>query len=182
MELHASYRRSIMKKIVTLACSLVLVAAAATALPPGNTVIQLSDILRPSETGSLYGAGQEVSFAANNYNPPSGPTEMTICSAIANCGTYPNASCSTDTTGATCQAVDRNCAAGERGYARCGSTYTYCPVCPSTCTEGATRWVPTGYCCYYGGAEKEQEQCISGEWQPLGSFRCGISAACPPQP
>lgn len=174
-----------MKKIVTLACSLVLVATAATALPPGNTAIQLSDILRPSETGGLCGAGQEVSFAAkppNNYNPPSGPSEMTICSAIADCGTYPDVSCATDTNGATCQAVDRNCAIGERGYARCHTTYTYCPVCPPTCTEGATRWVLTGNCCYYGGGEKEQEQCISGVWQPLGNFKCGISAACPPLP
>ena len=45
----------------------------------------------------------------------------------ANCGTT-TVSCSSS---GTCTAVDRNCAAGQRGYVQCGTTKTFCPsLCP----------------------------------------------------
>jgi len=44
----------------------------------------------------------------------------------ASCAPYGSVSCS----GSSCSAVDRNCSAGQCGYAKCGSTYYYCPSCP----------------------------------------------------
>ncbi|MCG8462679.1 MAG: hypothetical protein MI919_40860, partial [Holophagales bacterium] len=53
------------------------------------------------------------------------------CSAYASCWDGTSRSCSTTVSGATCAGVDSNCSA-QRGYARCGTTYSYCPACPSS--------------------------------------------------
>src|SRR6185295_20237232 len=59
-----------------------------------------------------------------------------LCSAAARCDPYASISCSTTVVGATCEGHDRNCAAGERGFVRCDTNYTYCPPCG--CTEAPT--------------------------------------------
>lgn len=58
--------------------------------------------------------------------------DKAVCTA--NCQGAGTASCS----GTTCSAVNRNCAAGERGYAQCGSTTQYCNECPlcGACLDG----------------------------------------------
>ena len=93
-----------------------------------------------------------------------------LCSAAARCDPYASISCSTTTVGATCEAHDRNCSAGERGYVRCGSSYTYCPTC-TLCTEGSFRYVPTGNCCDILKEQREQ-QCVNGVWVNTGFFDC----------
>lgn len=57
---------------------------------------------------------------------PPAPQEASTCTATADCGTYPDVSC---TGSGTCTAVDRNCP-NQEGYVRCGSTYKFCPPCP----------------------------------------------------
>jgi hypothetical protein len=85
----------------------------------------------------------------------------------ANCGGGSSVSCSG--TG-TCVAVDRNCAAGERGYVHCsGQAVKYCPPCQ--CQEGATRQYPAG-CCAFGEFRVVYEECINGRWEQYDEF-CG---------
>jgi hypothetical protein len=51
------------------------------------------------------------------------PTKSTCSADCQGAGT---ASC----TGSTCEAVNRDCSAGQQGYARCGSNYFFCSACP----------------------------------------------------
>lgn len=63
---------------------------------------------------------------------PAGATPLPLATRSycqANCQGYGSASCS---IAGSCTAVDRNCAAGERGRATCGATVVYCDACPST--------------------------------------------------
>ena len=94
-------------------------------------------------------------------------TEAT-CSATADCGQFSDVSCTTSVSGATCQGVDRDCGIGERGYVRCGSSYSYCPPCGAVCEDGDVDLVSTSFCCT---AEPVSEQlhrlyrCVNGQWQ-----------------
>ena len=72
------------------------------------------------------------------------------CTASASCGTY-SINCS-GSGAESCQGVDKNCGAGQTGYVRCGSRYTYCAQCvvdpePNPCPYGYY-WNPQDYCCY----------------------------------
>jgi hypothetical protein len=74
----------------------------------------------------------------------------------ASCGFDASVSCSGS---GSCTAVDQNCAAGQQGYVQCGSTLTYCPVCPPLldCNQfnhGSCfySWDPVIQCCVSGGA------------------------------
>ncbi|HEV2856657.1 MAG TPA: hypothetical protein VHC97_27970 [Thermoanaerobaculia bacterium] len=93
-----------------------------------------------------------------------------LCSAAARCDPYPSISCSSSVTGATCQGVDRNCSAGQQGFVRCNTSYTYCPPC-SVCPEGAYRYVATGNCCDTFKEQREQ-QCVNGTWVNTGFYDC----------
>jgi hypothetical protein len=97
------------------------------------------------------------------------------CPATANCGNSSSVSCASGITG-SCQAVDRNCLIGQRGYVTCNGVTTYCSAC--LCTEGATRNLPTGSCCDEGGGEKEQQVCSNGLWVYTGNYIC--SGPCGP--
>jgi hypothetical protein len=92
-----------------------------------------------------------------------------------------NGSEETSCTGSSCSAVERNCSIGQRGYVKCGTTYTYCPICP--CTEGQIRRIPTGNCCdcYWNpGVEKDVEKCVNGVWvyQHTSCFPGGSCPIC----
>ncbi|MEM1205231.1 MAG: hypothetical protein AAGN66_18530 [Acidobacteriota bacterium] len=64
-------------------------------------------------------------------------------SCTADCGSgASDVSCSGS---GSCTAIDRNCAAGQRGQVTCGSLTRYCPSC--ACTEGQIRWEPRSSCC-----------------------------------
>lgn len=100
---------------------------------------------------------REAPPAACELATRGGPSQdKDFCSALAHCGSY-SISCSYSGAG-SCQGVDQNCAAGERGYMRCGSTTTYCNACPepepaNPCPiypiQGCTYfWVPQEYCCH----------------------------------
>ncbi len=73
-----------------------------------------------------YGLAQSVATK--------GQENLGVCSAIADCWNGSTVSCSGG-VGTTCSAIDSNCSS-QRGYVRCGSSYTYCPSCPSCSIEG----------------------------------------------
>ena len=92
----------------------------------------------------------------------------------ADCGSAPDVSCSTS---GSCNAVDRNCGAGEPGHVTCGASTTYCPACQ--CTNGQVRYYTTSSCCCdytVDWAPKNrrkviQETCVNGFWVYSG-FSC----------
>lgn len=86
-------------------------------------------------------------------SPEQGITYLASCSA--NCYGAGSASCS----GSSCTAVDRNCSAGQRGYAQCGGTTHYCNTCSSGCT---------GSCC----------ECLSECGSTGGKKFSGVCICC----
>lgn len=96
---------------------------------------------------------------------------MATCTATADCGAYPDVHCELQGSG-TCEAVDRNCCYGQRGYVRCGSSTTYCPSCScSGCSCGSTTWEQTSSCCYGLHLWKQKRCCESG-WTYTGLTDC----------
>lgn len=96
---------------------------------------------------------------------------MATCTATADCGPYADVSCELQGSG-TCEAVDRNCCYGQRGYVRCGSSTTYCPSCScSGCSCGSTTWEQTSSCCYGLHLWKQKRCCESG-WTYTGLTDC----------
>lgn len=92
---------------------------------------------------------------------------------VAQCGSYPAVSC---WTSGTCEAVDRNCSVGERGFVECNGVRTNCPVCPSQCEEGTYKIVQ-GSCCGYRRREMRNYVCQGGVWV-LFLIDCGPSSSC----
>lgn len=161
-----------MSRLFGLACFLTLLAAAAAAQTPIDLAALPAVVSSDAAVGTLCSTSvAEPSFVAARPG-----LEKDLCSAAANCSPYSAISCASSNSGDTCQGVDRNCSVGQRGYVRCGSSYTYCPVC--LCTEGSFRYTWTGYCCYEGGREKYEEQCVNSQWLPTGVWVC--SGPCGP--
>lgn len=156
-----------MKRTWILACSLALIATAGLAQPPSDAPVTLAAILEPSApTGScpLPEEGEVSLAAAQNV------ATKALCQAYCGSGVY--VSCSY-TPPATCTAVDRNCPSTQ-GYVNCNGVTTYCqPACTTTCTEGTFRYLWTGECCWEGGRERYQQQCVNGQWQYTGVISCG---------
>ncbi len=100
-------------------------------------------------TASLSSAPAALPFLEHPVALPA--ATKAPCSATASCGSS-SVSCTSSGT-STCEAVDRNCSVRQRGYVRCGTSFTYCPACPF-CTEGALILSPTGECCN-GGIERD---------------------------
>lgn len=103
------------------------------------------------------------------------------CTAQADCGPHPSVSCEATSSSDECSFVDRDCSRNVRGYVRCGSSYTYCPFCPS-CTEGDTRWIASGCCCEFlpgspARARSIEQECSDGEWVNTGRSACANT--CP---
>src|SRR5690349_14175404 len=99
----------------------------------GVVVVMLLSVLLPAYAAELDLASDPLWKALVLDSPVSGepvPGAVNLGTealCTANCGTT-TVSCSTS---GTCTAVDRNCSAGQRGYAQCGTTKTYCPsLCP----------------------------------------------------
>jgi hypothetical protein len=101
---------------------------------------------------------------AARKDDPGGITAQSYCEA--DCGPYGSVSCSGD----TCSAVDRNCAAGQRGYVQCDGATTYCPTCG--CPEGWVEWRDGG-CCSGGRQRYLEYECISGVWEHTGTSCSG---------
>jgi len=155
-----------MKKTLVLACTLALLAVAGFAQAPGTSHVTLADIMAPAAAPAPAVADQNQPVFAANRARVSG--EKATCTA--SCGSY-NVTCSY-TPPSTCVAVDRNCPSTQ-GYVSCNGVTTYCtPSCTATCTEGATRFVATGYCCDNGTKEKEQQICSGGVWNYTGTMAC----------
>lgn len=153
-----------MKKTFVLTCTLALLAVAGFAQAPGTPHVTLADIMAPAAAPAPAVADQNQPVLASNHGRVSG--EKSTCTA--SCGSY-NVTC-TYTAPSTCTAVDRNCPTTQ-GYVTCNGVTTFCtPSCG--CTEGATRFVATGYCCDEFTKEKEQQICSGGTWQYTGTLSC----------
>lgn len=155
-----------MKKTLVLACTLALIAVAGFAQTPGEARVTLADIMAPTAAPAPAVADQNQPVFASNRARIS--AEKSICTA--SCGTY-NVTCSY-TAPSTCTAVDRNCPTAQ-GYVTCNGVTTYCSTCTAPCTEGATRYLISGYCCDEGGKHKDQQVCTGGVWQYTGEYICG---------
>ena len=153
-----------MMKTCCVALLIALAAVASFAQTPSkdDLAIALDAIFSPAPEPAA-GAEPAVDLASGRFGTKD------LCSAAARCDPYASISCSTTVVGATCEGHDRNCAAGERGFVRCDTNYTYCPPCG--CTEGAYRYVPTGNCCDIFKEQREQ-QCVNGAWVNTGFFDC----------
>lgn len=167
-----------MRTSALFTCALALVAVAGLAQAPGDGGAVPALFASPAAAGNLCPTlPGGASFATVRGG---GGGDKSVCSATALCTPFPSVSCSTSTPGATCQAVDRNCAAGQQGFVRCNTSYTYCPICdPPECTEGAIQDIPTGNCCFDGRTEKERQKCIGGHWV-FQSLVCKPPFLCPP--
>jgi hypothetical protein len=108
--------------IVGFALLLVAVAGfAQTPSPPPLTSQALAVILGESAgAGSCAAQQNGVLFAAK-------PPVKALCTATASCvsGTV---YCEGNNSTASCTAVDRNCASGERGHVTCDGATTWCPT------------------------------------------------------
>lgn len=153
-----------MMKTFGFALLIALAATASFAQTPDDLVIAWEAIFDPATLDA-----PEVTLAAARRG---GIATKDLCSAAARCDPYASISCSSAATGATCQGVDRNCAAGQPGFVRCDSAYTYCPPCG--CTEGAYRYVAAGGCCQDDPSFKRQreQQCVNGAWVNTGFYDC----------
>lgn len=76
----------------------------------------------------LPGVVAELEGRAVDLAPAEGPeVSEKSCTATATCHDGTVLQCSDPGTG-TCTGVDSNCSyAGQRGYVKCGSNYTFCP-------------------------------------------------------
>ena len=104
---------------------------------------------------------------ASNKTDPGGVTGYDV-TCTATCGGYGTVSCTVPS--GTCTAVDRNCAAGQRGYVDCNGTVTFCPVCG--CVEGQIMYEDGG-CCSGGRQRTITNKCIDGSWERIGSSCAG---------
>ncbi len=115
--------------------------------------------------------------AAEKGSPSARPTDVKA-TCTASCGGGTSVTC---TWSGTCEAVDRNCAIGQRGYVKCGTTKKSCAgLCPviqdcsrnqicnmacgvsdpdciqtNPCTNTPTctyAWSPQTYCCLTNNA------------------------------
>lgn len=127
-------------------------------------------------TASLSSAPADLPFLEHSVALPA--ANKAPCSATASCESSA-ISCTASGT-STCEAVDSNCAAGQRGYVRCGTSFTYCtPPCP-VCTEGDLDFRPTGECCNSGTSVRENHlryRCTNGQWVAQGTI-CLFTQFC----
>jgi hypothetical protein len=135
----------------------VLILAASTVAPP-------SAFFAPA---LCSGAPTPVAMA----QPSLGGGFHVASTCTADCGSFPDVSCSGD----SCSAVNQSCP-GEQGHVTCGSNTYYCPSCGTPeCTEGSFKTVTVGPTC---GCEdgmstpKDRYQCVNGQWEYQYSF-CG---------
>lgn len=155
--------------VLLLTCTVAVPAHAADGSPPASDPAAQPLAIPAGVNCSAPVAEQpldEILFASSG--PGSG-----LVTCTADCGSYPDVSC---TTSGTCTAVDRNCPS-QRGYVKCGSSYTFCPVCP--CPEGHHRFVFTGNCCDCGEEERSHEQCINGQWEFIEIVCWPNTGPCP---
>jgi hypothetical protein len=118
-----------MKKVVVVACTLLLLPMAgyvlmASEAPLSNEAIA-AILGQPGTASSCAAPPSRVNLAAKN--PGGGEIgAMAFCSA--DCVPPNSVSCS----GSVCQAWDRNCSTGEHGHVTCDSNTYWCsPTCPN---------------------------------------------------
>ena len=154
--------------LACLTCTLAVPALAADGSPPAP-VPAAQPLATPAGVNCSAPSTEqpldEVLFAS------SGPQSNATCTA--DCYPFADVSCSTS---GSCTAVDRNCP-NQRGYVKCGTSYTFCPVCP--CPEGHHRYVFTGNCCDCGQEERSHAQCINGQWEFIDIVCWPNTGPCP---
>jgi hypothetical protein len=131
-------------------------------------------------------AGAATSVIGGDAATLFGLTNGTLATCTAQCGAGAPVSCSSTPS---CEgAWDRNCAAGERGHARCNGINYYCAAA-CQCVEGELRYIEgTGCCCNYDDPEHPVarrtlriEACVNGSWVGRGSVCDGQNCGgiCP---
>lgn len=127
------------------------------------------------------------SSSASGANEKTGE-QLLRCSATARCDGEPDVTCSLSGSSGSCSWVDRNCAAGQRGYVECGGVRTTCrAVCP-VCLEGQRRTVESGSCCCdYSFPQTPEyrrvmrmEQCVNNQWVPISGTSTCTGISCDP--
>jgi hypothetical protein len=96
---------------------------------------------------------------------------------VTDCGDSPDLTCE----GATCTSVERDCAAGQRGYLVCDGVTTYCPTCP-VCESGEIKKTYTSLCCSNPrvpeGVKVWVYFCSGGQWSTPYSGCEASTAQC----
>ena len=156
------------KTLIFFALTCLILAASAAAdeaVLPADLAIALDRIASEGESLPAESAG-DCAPADDAMQVELGGPITIKATCTADCGSSPDVSC----TSGSCSAVNRNCAAGQRGYVTCGSSTTYCPVCG--CTEGAIRYVTSSSCCCdytidWAPVNRRKlitERCVNGNW------------------
>ncbi len=162
-----------LKRIALLASVMVMASLPAAAGPACSGADDLSWLVAPQATVELLSTPEPIALGERRQAP------FVRCSATASCAPHTSVTCSHSAPN-TCVAVDRNCPS-QRGYVTCNGVTTYCPICPTACSDGQLRGVWTGECCAENGKNKYlEERCIGGEWTPTGSYSC--KGLCNPLP
>lgn len=129
-------------------------------------------LVLPFAAGDSVAEPPGPACAASDAGADHGPHTDSYCEV--DCG---SSIISVDCQG-DCEAIDRNCAAGERGRVKCnGTTTSICPTCPvQSCTVG--RFCPDGT---YIECTSTAGDCLGGG--ELCFVRCdGVYTFCPGQP
>jgi hypothetical protein len=166
-DLFTHAKEAAMIDVLALSLALTLSAAPADAAP-----VPVAEEAAPTQCADAT--------LAEIINPLSAaigdPIKPDFC--FEDCDGYPDVSCS----GEVCQAVNRNCSIGQRGYVTCDGVTTFCAPCePPVCDDGTWWFDRTGQCCNCftsGGEVIDRYKCIGGQWV-LQSSNCGPSANCP---
>lgn len=135
------------------------------AVAPAQAAISL-----PFDASDLLAVGCSAPIAS----VPEADVGALSVTCEVSCGSSPAVSC---TVSGSCTAVDRDCAAGQRGYVECNGSRIYCPVCP-VCEEGAIRYVDTWDCCKQTLKKQSYQRCIGGQWVHQ-YYTCAPVPFCP---
>ncbi len=157
-----------MSRLVVAGLSFLLLAVAL--VPAQAATPSPVQALAPPVTGAAAPYLPTAAVASLGQNPTPTAVQSTC---IADCAPYSDISC---TVSGTCTAVDRNCAAGERGHLVCNGALYYCPVCQ--CTNGDIRYVDTGACCKDFLKQQSFQECVDGVWVHQ-YYSCFIVPHCP---
>lgn len=172
-----------MKRLILSMASLWLaIAGCAVEVPDPMSGTNGEEEIRREESEAKKGVSQLSAgdgLAALLDGGKGGEGAMATCTA--SCAPEAPVSC----TASSCTAVDRNCAAAQRGYVECNGVRTQCAACPApVCNEGETRTAFIGGCCCIPdettpGQFVREERCVGGRWVNTGAFCSAAFGSCP---
>ncbi len=122
--------------VFSLLCLLSFGASADEAATPADaTAAAVTDL---TDTSSSPESDLDFSTDEAQKSLLSRPTAIkAFCSATAYCADGSTVSCSYTSGSVSCSNVNSDCDSAQQGYAKCGSTYYYCPYCAYGCEENS---------------------------------------------